>query len=71
VGTWEATVGTPVRHWSSVVERSALCLRYLIDAASVRVSDFALDIFIINVVGAFILAFLGGVDYRSWGADPE
>ena len=35
-------------------------LRYLIDAASVRVSDFALDIFIINVVGAFILAFLVG-----------
>lgn len=35
-------------------------LRYLIDAASVRASGFALDIFIINVVGAFILAFLVG-----------
>ena len=35
-------------------------LRYLIDVASVRVSGFALDIFIINVVGAFILAFLVG-----------
>ena len=35
-------------------------LRYLIDSASVRVSGFALDIFIINVVGAFMLAFLVG-----------
>ena len=35
-------------------------LRYLIAVASVRVSGFALDIFIINVVGAFILAFLVG-----------
>ena len=43
-------------------------LRYLIDAASVRVSDFALDIFIINVVGAFILAALVG--YITGAGEP-
>ena len=43
-------------------------LRYLIDAASVRVSDFALDIFIINVVGAFILAALVG--YIAGAGEP-
>ena len=35
-------------------------VRYLIDVASDRVSGFALDIFMINVIGAFILAFLVG-----------
>ena len=43
-------------------------LRYLIAAASVRVSDFALDIFIINVVGAFILAALVG--YITGAGEP-
>ena len=43
-------------------------LRYLIDAVSVRVSDFALDIFIINVVGAFILAALVG--YIAGAGEP-
>ena len=35
-------------------------LRYLIDVAPTRVAGFALDIFIINVVGAFLLAFIVG-----------
>ncbi len=35
-------------------------LRYLIDIAPTRLAGFALDIFIINVVGAFLLAFLVG-----------
>ena len=43
-------------------------LRYLIDAASARVSGFALDIFIINVVGAFILAALVG--YIAGAGEP-
>ena len=43
-------------------------LRYLIDVASVRVSGFALDIFIINVVGAFILAALVG--YITGAGEP-
>ena len=43
-------------------------LRYLIDVAPTRVAGFAFDIFIINVVGAFILAALVG--YITGAGEP-